>query len=466
MPESRAPANRDAAIAALAELLDVRLSLAEEIRAEHARDVSHHRPALPDAVAFPQDSEEVAGIVRICAEHRMPVIPFGTGTAVEGGVVAIRGGVAVDLGRMNRIHEINVADMDATVQAGVTRKQLNRRLAEEQTGLFFSVDPGADASLGGMAATNASGSAALRYGTMREKVLELQAVMPDGRIVRTGGRARKSSAGYDLTRLLVGSEGTLGLITEVTVRLTRLPEAVSAAVCPFPDVDSAVNAVIEVMSAGIPLARTELLDEVQMRAVNRYADLDYEDAPTLFFEFHGSPTGVVEQTEAVAQIVGRHCGGDFRWATEEAERDRLWQARHNAYYASLALRPGGLGYVTDVCVPVSQLAVCIDRTKRELESTRIPSPLFGHAGDGNFHVVFVIDPESEEELGEVRAVGRRILDHALELGGTCTGEHGIGLGKIDALEREHGEAIPVMRAIKQALDPHNIMNPGKVLRDS
>jgi D-lactate dehydrogenase (cytochrome) len=346
----------------------------------------------------------------------------------------------------------------------VTRQQLNRHLAETGSGLYFPVDPGADASLGGMAATCASGSAAVRYGTMRDNVLALTVVLADGRIVRTGTRARKSSAGYDLTRLFVGSEGTLGVITEVTLRLAHRPAAVSAAVCHFPDVRSAVDAVIEVMRDGIPLARIELLDEVQMGAVNRYSSLDYDEAPTLFFEFHGSPAGVVEQAEAVGAIVSRRGGGAFRWATDEAQRGRLWQARHDAYYAALALRPGGAGYVTDVCVPVSQLADCIGRAKAHLAATEIPAPLFGHVGDGNFHVVFSIDPDNPAELAEVAAISRRITADALAAGGTCTGEHGIGLGKLCELEQEQGEAIEVMRAIKRALDPANMMNPGKVLQ--
>ena len=457
---------RDAVIVALQPMLGNRLTTAESARADHAKDVSHHAAQPPDIVVWPTTNEEVAQIVRACAEHRFPIIPFGTGTAVEGGVVAVQGGVTVDLCRMNNILRVNSDDMDATVQAGVTRKQLNQHLDQLGTNLLFPIDPGADASLGGMAATCASGSAAVKYGTMRDSVLGLTVVTADGRIIRTGGRARKSSAGYDLTRLFVGSEGTLGIITEVTLRLVRHPEAVSAAVCPFDDIDSAVNAVIAVMSAGIPMARIELLDEVQMGAVNKYSNLDYKIAPTLFFEFHGSNTGIVEQAEAVGEIVASHGAGEFEWATEQKEHDRLWQARHDGYYASLALRPNSTGYVTDVCVPISQLAACIRRTKKELEATKIPAPIFGHVGDGNFHVVFPIDPNCDAELAEVQSISKRIVAHALELDGTCTGEHGIGIGKLDALVDEHGEAVDVMRAIKNALDPHNIMNPGKVIRST
>jgi D-lactate dehydrogenase (cytochrome) len=456
--------DRAKVISRLQPLLGDRLSTAGQVREAHARDVCHHKPCPPDAVAFPVSNEEVSQIVQCCAEYRTPIIPFGTGTGVEGGVVAVQGGICVDLGRMNKIERVSVKDWDATVQAGVTRGQLNRHLEDIRSGLMFPVDPGADASLGGMAATCASGSAAVRYGTMRDNVLGLTAILPDGRLVRTGGRARKSSAGYDLTGLLVGSEGTLGIITELVLRLVRVPEAVLAAVCSFADIDAAVNAAIEVVTSGVPIARLELLDEVQMGAVNRYSNLDYKVAPTLFFEFHGTPKSVIEQSPAVGAIVGRFGGEQFRWATHKEDRDRLWQARYDAYYASLAMRPGAVGYVTDVCVPISQLATAIQRTKDQLKTTRLPAPLFGHVGDGNFHVVFVIDPQSNEELREVQRLNERIVAAALDLGGTCSGEHGIGLGKIEALVQERGEAVAVMAAIKRVLDPHHIMNPGKVLK--
>ncbi|MDE3001253.1 MAG: FAD-binding protein [Gemmatimonadota bacterium] len=450
-------------IGELRSLLGDRMKTDADIRESHAGDASYHRPVLPDAVVFPGCNQEVSKIVECCARFRTPVVPYGTGTAVEGGIVAVRGGVCIDLSRMNRILRIGAADLDATVQAGVTRKQLNLHLADAETGLYFPVDPGADASLGGMAATRASGSAAVGYGTMRENVLALKAVLADGSIVQAGGRARKSSAGYDLAHLFVGSEGTLGVITEVTLKLARVPQAVSAAVCAFPDISSAVNAVLEMTAAGIEMARIELLDDVQMGAINAYSGFDYRVAPTLFFEFHGSESAVAERVAAARPVADRHGGEDFRRANGQRERDRLWQARYDAYYASQAMRPGSVGYVTDVCVPVSRLADCILRTKDELKASTLIAPLFGHVGDGNFHVVFLIDPDRPEELAEAQGFGERIVEFALEMGGTCTGEHGIGMGKLAALEQEHGEGVKVMRAIKKALDPLNIMNPGKVV---
>ena len=457
------PDLRIAVIHQLQSLLGDRCSVSPSDLDQHAKDVSHHKPQRPDCVVFPLSNDEVAAIARLCHEHRVPIIPFGTGTAVEGGVVAIHGGVCVDLSRMNHILRCSPNDMDVTVQAGVTRLQLNKSLEESGTNLYFPIDPGADCSLGGMSATRASGSAAVRYGTMRDRVLALTVVLAHGEIIRIGSRARKSSAGYDLTHLFVGSEGTLGLITEVTLRLARQPDAVSAAVCAFPDVDSAVQAAIAILTAGIPMARLELLDEVQMAAVNRYSSLNYRESPTLFLEFHGSATSVAELTAAARAIIGQFTSEEFQWATDEPDRRRLWQARHDAYYASLALTPNGAGYVTDVCVPISNLAECIRRSKESLKATRIPAPLFGHVGDGNFHVVFSIDPNSAEQLTEVQRLSDEIITHALALDGTCTGEHGIGLGKRAALRREFGRAVDAMRSIKSALDPLGIMNPGKVL---
>ncbi|MFT5325164.1 MAG: D-lactate dehydrogenase (cytochrome) [Planctomycetaceae bacterium] len=442
--------------------LGERVTTDAEVLLEHGKDSAHHAPQAPDVVVQAAATEDVVAAVKICSQHGVPIIPFGTGTAVEGGVVATRGGVCVDVQKMNRINRLSVADMDVTVEAGVTRLQLNEYLAEQGTGLHFPVDPGADASLGGMAATRASGTAAVRYGTMRENVLGLEVVLASGEVIKTGGRARKSSAGYDLTHLLVGSEGTLGLITEVTLKLAPLPEAVSAAVCSFDSIDAAVASVIDVMSKGIPVARIELLDEIQMAAVNRYSDLSYEVAPTLFFEFHGSDAAVVEHAERTRAILDSHGVLNFHWASGQGERDRLWEARHNGYYATIGLREGAIGYVTDVCVPVSQLAECIRRTKADLAGCSVPAPLFGHVGDGNFHVVFPIMRGNEAELAEVKALGAKMVDHALALGGTCTGEHGIGIGKIDALRKEHGSAVDTMRAIKSALDPNNLMNPGKL----
>ncbi|MGY8826862.1 MAG: FAD-binding oxidoreductase [Candidatus Latescibacterota bacterium] len=448
----------------LRDLLGHHLLTGTEDRARRGKDESYHKARLPQAVACPADEAQVAAVVQICVREQVPIIPFGTGTAVEGGTVAIQGGLCIDLSRLNSILRVSANDMDATVEAGVTRIQLNDYLKEHTTRLYFPVDPGADASLGGMASTRASGSAAVRYGTMLNNVLGLRAVLADGRCIHTGGRARKSAAGYDLTRLLIGAEGTLGIITELTLRLTHIPAATAAAVCPLRTIESAVEAAIAVISSGIPVARIELLDAVQMGAVNRYSQLDYEETPTLFLEFHGSDLAVSEQAEQAGQILAQHGSGPFRWAKEEEERNKLWQARHDAYHAARALRPGSVGYVTDVCVPITALASCIAQTRAIIADLPFPAPLFGHVGDGNFHVVCLIDRDDEKELEQVKDIGQQIISFALAAGGTCTGEHGIGLGKIEALERECGESIEVMRAIKKTLDPQNIMNPGKVLR--
>jgi D-lactate dehydrogenase (cytochrome) len=450
------------AIAELQALLGDRLSIAAAVRDQHGHDESYHATEPPDAVAFARSTEEVAGIVRICARHRVPVIPFGTGTSLEGHVAARFGGVCIDLGQMNRILRVSQGDLDVTVEAGVTRKQLNAHLRD--MGLFFPIDPGADASLGGMSATRASGTNAVRYGTMRENVLGLTVVLADGRVIKTGGRARKSAAGYDLTRLFVGSEGTLCVITEVTLRLYGVPEAISAAVTSFPTIDDAVQTVIQTIQSGIPVARIELLDEVQMDAINRYSKLDYPVQPTLFFEFHGTTRGVEEQAEMVKAIAGEFGAGEFRWTAQTEDRNKLWQARHNAYYAGLALRPGAKGWPTDVCVPISRLADCIVETKKDLEQSGLLAPIVGHVGDGNFHLCFVIDPDDPDEMARAQALNERMVMRALEMGGTCTGEHGIGYGKLDFLTAEHGDAVAVMRQVKQALDPDGLMNPGKVLR--
>ena len=456
------PAAVEQAVAELRTLLGERLSTAPAVREQHGHDESYHATEPPDAVAFARSTEEVAGIVRICARHRVPVIPFGTGTSLEGHVAARYGGVSIDLSQMNRVLRVSQGDLDCTVEAGVTRKQLNAHLRD--MGLFFPIDPGADASLGGMASTRASGTNAVRYGTMRENVLGLTVVLADGRIIRTGGRARKSAAGYDLTRLFVGSEGTLGVVTEVTLRLHGVPEAVSAAVAAFPTIGDAVQTVIQTIQSGIPVARIELLDEVQMDAVNRYAKLDYPVQPTLFFEFHGTERGVAGQAEMVQAIAAEFGAGDFRWTAQTEDRNKLWQARHNAYYAGLALRPGAKGWATDVCVPISRLADCIVETKRDVEQSGLLAPIVGHVGDGNFHLCFVLDPADPEEMARAKALNERMVFRALEMGGTCTGEHGIGYGKMDFLTAEHGEAVAVMRQLKLALDPDGIMNPGKVLR--
>ena len=431
------------------------------VRAEHGRDESPLPAAIPDAVVFPGNDEEVAGVLRICNELKVPVVPFGAGTSLEGHVLATSGGVSLDLSRMNDIVEVNVADLDVTVQAGVTRSQLDRRLRRE--GLFFPVDPGADATIGGMTATGASGTTTVRYGAMRENVLSARVVLPSGEIIDTGARARKTSAGYDLTRLFVGSEGTLGVITEVRLRVFGIPEEISAAVVAFDTVEAAIETVIATLQLGIPVARAEFLDEMAMKAVTGYSDLDYAVAPTLFFEFHGSPGGVAEDTENVRAIATERGAVEFRSAVETEARTKLWRARHDHFYASLALRPGSRAVTTDVCVPISELPRCIAETRRDIEGSSLLATIAGHVGDGNFHVMFVIDAEAAHEFVEAEALNERLVDRALAMGGTCTGEHGIGLRKIASLRKEMGPALEVMRSIKAALDPASIMNPGKVL---
>ncbi|WP_448191160.1 FAD-binding oxidoreductase [Azospirillum sp. sgz301742] len=457
----RAAPSEDA-LAELRALLGDRLSTSGAVREHHGKDESYHPIMPPDAVAFATSTEEVAAIVKLCAKHRLPVIPFGTGTSLEGGVAAMNGGVTIDVSGMKDILRVSPEDLDVTVQAGVTRKQLNEHLRD--TGLFFPIDPGADASLGGMAATRASGTNAVRYGTMRENVLGLTVVLADGRIIKTGGRARKSAAGYDLTRLFVGSEGTLGIITEVTLRLYGIPEAISAAVCPFEDVRGAVDTVIATIQSGIPVARVEFLDELQMEAINRHSKLSMAVKPTLFFEFHGTTRGVEEQAEMVGAIAQENGGLEFEWATRPEDRSKLWAARHDAYYAALGLRPGCKGWPTDVCVPISRLADAILETKEDLAASFLMSPVVGHVGDGNFHLVFLVDPDKPEDMAEATRLNNRLVERALAMGGTCTGEHGIGYGKMAFLAQETGEAYSVMGDVKTALDPLNIMNPGKVVR--
>jgi len=452
----------DDLIEALRGIVGDRLSLAEAVRDQHGRDESYHDAFPPDVVVYPETTDEVSDIVKLCAARDVPVIPYGTGTSLEGHVAALKGGVCIDLMRLNRIVSVNREDMDVTVEAGVTRKKLNEDLRD--TGLFFPIDPGADASIGGMAATRASGTNAVRYGTMRENVLAMTVVMADGRIIRTSRRARKSSAGYDLTRLFVGSEGTLGVITEITLRLYGIPEAVSSAVCSFPDLEAAIETVISTIHAGVPVARIELLDDVQMDAINKYSKMDFPVLPTLFFEFHGSKNGVVEQVETVQALAADVGASDFQWAVKQEDRNRLWQARHDSFYAGMALKPGCKGMATDVCVPISRLAECILETRKDIEETGLLAPIVGHVGDGNFHVVLLIDPENEGDLEICKAFNERLVMRALAMDGTCTGEHGIGYGKMDFLVAEHGEAISVMRAVKIALDPQNIMNPGKIVR--
>jgi D-lactate dehydrogenase (cytochrome) len=446
----------------LAARFSSRFSTAEAVRAHHGHDESHFPDALPDAVVWPHSTEEVVAVVQACQRHRVPIIPFGVGSSLEGHILAIHGGVSLDFSEMNQVLAVHGEDMDAVVQPGVTRKALNAEL--HGSGLFFPIDPGADASLGGMAATRASGTNAVRYGTMRENVLGLEVVLADGRVIRTGTRARKSSSGYDLTRLMIGSEGTLGIITELTVRLHPLPEAISGAVCAFPDVDSAVRTVIQTIQLGVPVARIELLDALTVTAINRYSKTSLREAPMLFFEFHGSPASVEEQAQTVQEVARELGGQGFEWASRPEERTRLWQARHDTYFACLNLRPGCRGITTDVCVPISRLADCIAGTRADIEASGLVAPIVGHVGDGNFHTLILVDPEDEAEIERAEGLSRRIVERALAMDGTCTGEHGIGFGKLDFLVAEHGDgAIDAMRALKHALDPDNLLNPGKAV---
>jgi len=451
---------KKALFAALAARFGDRFSLSRSLREQHANTLTWLKIEAPDAVLFAETEAEVSEVVRLCAGARVPVIPFGTGTSLEGHLNAPYGGVSLDLSRMNRILAVHEADLDCVVEPGVTRKALNEHLRD--LGLFFPVDPGADASLGGMAATRASGTNAVRYGTMRDAVLGLTAVLADGSVITTGGRARKSSAGYDLTRLLIGSEGTLGVITGLTLKLYGIPETILSAVCPFASIAGACNATIAALQMGLPLARIELADEVQIRACNAYSHLALPEMPTLFLEFHGTAASAREQVEAFAEIARAEGGGEFDWAERQEDRTRLWQARHDAYWAARALKPGAEVLSTDVCVPISSLAACVGETRQDIDRLGLLAPIVGHVGDGNFHVLPLIDPSDPEERGKVQDFLDRLIDRALGFGGTCTGEHGVGQGKIRYLAQEHGPGIEVMAAIKKALDPLNILNPGKI----
>jgi len=447
---------------ALSELLGERFTTGDYERQQHGKDESSLRPMAPDAVCFPLSTEEVAAIVRLCGQHHTPLIPFGAGSSLEGHIFAPRGGVSVDLSRMDQILRVSPNDMDCTVQAGVTRQQLDKYLRPQ--GLFFPVDPGADATFGGMTSTRASGTNAVRYGTMRENVLALTVVMTDGQIMHTGTRARKSSAGYDLTRLFVGAEGTLGIITEITLRIQGVPEAISAAVVGFGDFNAAVQAVTQVMQSGVPVARIEFLDEVMVKVVNKFSGLTLTEQPTLFLEFHGTKSGVREHAEQVGEIMREWGGSDFKWTSNNTERTTLWTARHNAYYASLAFRPGCRVLSTDVCVPISRLAECIVETKQDLGTSFLSAPIVGHVGDGNFHLLLLIDPNNPQDYAEAARLNERLVRRALAMDGTITGEHGVGIGKQKYMLAEHGApALAAMRAIKQALDPENLMNPAKLV---
>jgi len=453
-----------AATEELEALLGERLSTSSSILDLHGRDESRFAPRPPDAVAFPHSTDEVAGILRICGRHSVPVIPWGAGSSLEGHVLPVEGGLTVDLSGMDRVIEVNAEDLDCRVQAGVGRIALEKALGRD--GLFFAVDPGADATLGGMAATAASGTRTTRYGTMRENVLGLEVVLADGTVVRTGTRARKSSAGYDLTRLMLGSEGTLGIITELTLRIHGIPEEIAAARCTFEDLAGLVATVTEAVQLGIPLARCELLDPAAIRAVNAHEGLEEPEAPTLFLEFHGGPRSVAEQVESLRELAAGHGGGDFAWTATTDERNKLWRARHNAYFAVSSGRPGTRTQTTDVCVPVSRLAECISETAEDARGLPFPAALVGHVADGNFHWVCPVDVESETEQAALRAFVERMVARALAAGGTCTGEHGVGMGKREYLLDQSGEAaVGTMRAIKRALDPAGILNPGKILPD-
>jgi D-lactate dehydrogenase (cytochrome) len=456
--------SREALLAALRDGLGDRATAAGAVLEAHGRSESYHASHAPDVVVFPESTEEVAAVVRICAARQAPIVPFGAGTSLEGNAASVHGGVCVDFARMDRVLEINGADMDCRVQPGITRKRLNAEL--KGSGLFFPIDPGADASIGGMASTRASGTMAVRYGTMRDNVLALEVVLADGRVITTGSRARKSAAGYDLTRLIVGAEGTLGIVTEITLKLHPVPEAISAATCPFESFAGAVDTAIAVIQSGIPVARIELLDEVMIRGVNIHAKLGATERPTLFFEFHGTPASVAEQAAAAETIARDHGAREFQWAVRPEDRTRLWNARDNSLYAGKALRPGAEAVITDVCVPISRLAECLAETKRDIEKSGLIAPIVGHVGDGNFHTLILVDPNAPDEIARAKALHERMVLRALDLDGTCTGEHGIGTGKIDFLAREHGNAVATMQAIKRALDPDGIMNPGKIFRSS
>ncbi len=442
-------------------LLGDRLTADTQTRNAHGAGFSYHACQPPDWVVYPNSTEEVAEIVRLCAQHQVPIVPFGAGTSIEGHILALHGGVCMDLSRMNTILDVNTDDLYAVIQPGVTRNQLDGRL--DGSGFFFPIGPGVNATLGGMAATRASGTNAVRYGTMKDNVLALTVVLPDGQMIKTGSRARKSSTGYDLTRLFVGSEGTLGIITELTIRLHPYPEAIQTAICAFPSVDAAVSTAIRVIQKGVPMAKIELLDALMLHAINRYSDTNYPEKPTLFLEFNGSALAVQEQIQTVERIAQVFDVEGFTWAQDEASRQKLWRVRTDAAPSALALRPGSTPWSTDVCVPISKLAQCIAETQADIAQTDLTAPILGHVGDGNFHVAILIHPDDPDALEKANWLNSRMVHRALAMGGTCSGEHGIGVGKLAYMEQEHGNALAVMRAIKQALDPHNLMNPGKLL---
>ena len=445
----------------LEKIFGERLVTSKAVRIQHSHDESWHVPnSIPDAVVFPESSNEVSIILKFANERRIPIIPFGAGTSLEGQVHALKGGITINSIYMNKIKEINLEDMDCKVQPGVTREDLNLSLRD--TGLFFPIDPGANASIGGMCSTGASGTNTVKYGTIKQQVMGLKVVMPDGEIIKTGSRARKSSAGYDLTQLMLGSEGTLGYITEIDLKLYGRPEAISAGVCNFKNLDGAVNTVIEAIQIGLPLSRIELLDEVQIKAINKYKSTNHDEKPTLFIEIHGSPLGVKEQIQQFQMISKENDSIKFDWSDQQTEIDRLWSSRHNAYYAALNLCPGKKAFTTDVCVPISSLTECILETKRDIEASNIIAPIVGHVGDGNFHLILLLNPEDKDEVSEAKKINDNLVERALKMKGTSTGEHGIGIGKKDFLKTEKGNSIDIMSQIKKSIDPNNIMNPGKI----
>jgi D-lactate dehydrogenase (cytochrome) len=459
----RGPHEVEALNRALAARFGNHLVTSEAVRVQHGHTLTWIANEPPDAVIFVDSTQDVVDVVRICAEHDAPIVPFGAGTSLEGHVNALHGGVSIDLSRMDRILAVHAEDLDCVVEAGLRRKALNEQLRD--TGLFFPIDPGADASIGGMAATRASGTNAVRYGTMKDNVLSLVVVTADGSIVRTGSRAKKSSAGYDLTRLFVGSEGTLGIITEVTLRLHGVPEAISAGHCPFKDVRSACDATIATIQSGLPVARIELLDALQVKACNNYSKLSLPETPMLFVEFHGTSAGVAEQSQRFGEIAREFGGGPFAWATTSEQRTRFWQARHDVYWASMTLRPGARPFATDVCVPISRLADCVEETQLDVAQAGLVAPIVGHVGDGNFHVSPLVDMGDPSDIERAEAFSSRLVRRALAMDGTCTGEHGVGQKKIQYVEEEYSAtAVDLMRRVKQAFDPDNLLNPGKVLR--
>jgi D-lactate dehydrogenase (cytochrome) len=464
-PSRRDPKAIDTAVRALTARFGNRVVTSQAVRQQHGNTVTWIENQPPDAVVFPQSTEDVQEIVRICAAHRVPVIPFGTGTSLEGHVNAPHGGVSIDVRDMNQVLAVHAEDLDCVIQPGITRKALNEYLRDQ--GVFFPIDPGADASLGGMAATRCSGTNAVRYGTMKDNVLSLKVVMANGELMTTARRAKKSSAGYDLTRMMVGSEGTLGVITELTLRLSGIPEAISGGICPFPSVEACCNAAIMTIQSGIPIARIELLDALQVRAVNLYSKLTLRETPMLFLEFHGTEGSVAEQSERFAEIAEELGGGPFEWTVRPEERTRLWEARHNAAFSTFTLRPGASMIPTDVCVPLSRLAECVAETQRDIAENNLIAPIVGHVGDGNFHLTLLVDMQNSDEIKVAKAFNERLVERALAMDGTCTGEHGVGQGKMKYLLAEHGApALEAMRAIKKALDPQGIMNPGKIFASS